>query len=337
MNRRAHPTHLAHAVGVVVALLFVVSCTSGGRLPDAVDGTVPATAPPTTVPSPGCPAAEADLDPTRSYEPLDELPAPDAMPAGSTMARIVERGRLVVGISGDTLQFGARNPQTGIIEGFDADMLREVAAAIFGVGDDEVDDYIEYKVIPYRDRLPKLEAREVDVVAHTMTINCVRWQRIAFSAEYYHAGQRLLVKQGAEHTTLDELAAARATVCVPDGSTNLEKLLEWEPRGVVIDKPTDISDCLVHLQEGTAEAITGDDTVLAGLAAQDPNIEMVGDLFTDEPYGLGFNKDDIDLVRFVNRLLEDMREDGRWQTIHERWLGTTGTQPGAATPYREVP
>ena len=69
-----------------------------------------------------------------------------------------------------------------------------------------------------------------------------------------------------------------------------------------------------------ADAATGDDTVLAGLAAQDPNTEVVGEKFTEEPYGLGMAKDSVDFVRFVNSVIEEMRTDGRWQDIYSKWL-----------------
>ena len=88
---------------------------------------------------------------------------------------------------------------------------------------------------------------------------------------------------------------------------------------VVLAKP-DITDCLVAMQQGEADAATGDDTVLAGLAAQDPNTEVVGDKFTEEPYGLGMAKANVDFVRFVNGVIEEMRTDGRWKEIYAKWL-----------------
>jgi polar amino acid transport system substrate-binding protein len=74
------------------------------------------------------------------------------------------------------------------------------------------------------------------------------------------------------------------------------------------------------MQQGEADGATGDDTVLAGLAAQDPNTEVVGTTFTDEPYGLGMAKDRVDFVRFVNGVIEEMRTDGRWKDIYSKWL-----------------
>jgi polar amino acid transport system substrate-binding protein len=311
-------------VGIACALTAVAGCSGSVRLSAAIEGEAPPTTVAVTPAAPECTAAEAALDPTRSYEPLGALPAPGQMPAESTMAAIQARGKLIVGVSGDTLLFGARNPLANQIEGFDIDMLKEVAKAIFGP---DGESNITYKIITYADRLPNLEAGPdnggVDIVAHTMTINCNRWLRIAFSSEYFHAGQRVLVKLNSGFASIDDLNKASATVCAPEGSTNIELLRRNDGNKfgqlVVLAKP-DVTDCLVAMQQGEADGATGDDTVLAGLAAQDPNTEVVGPFLSDEPYGLGMAKDKVDFVRFVNGVIEEMRTDGRWKDIYAKWL-----------------
>ena len=315
--------HRALAAAATAAVL-VAGCSGSVRLSGAIEGEAPPTTTVVAAPPPTCTAEQKALDATRSYEPQRALPSPDALPAGSTMAAIRERGKLIVGVSGDTLLFGARNTLTNQIEGFDIDMLKEVAKAIFGP---DGESNITYKVITYADRLPNLEAGPdnggVDIVAHTMTINCDRWLRIAFSSEYFDAGQRVLVKLGSGFTSIEDLNAAKATVCAPEGSTNIDLLRKNEDNEfgnlVVLAKP-DVTDCLVAMQQGEADGATGDDTVLAGLAAQDPNTEVVGEKFTSEPYGLGMAKDKIDFVRFVNGVIEEMRTDGRWKDIYSKWL-----------------
>jgi polar amino acid transport system substrate-binding protein len=306
------------------AVILVAGCSGSVRLSGAIEGEAPPTTAVVAPTPPTCTAQQSALDATRSYEPQGPLPSPTELPAGSTMASIRDRGKLIVGVSGDTLLFGARNTLTNQIEGFDIDMLKEVAKAIFG---EDGESHITYKVITYADRLPNLEAGPdnggVDIVAHTMTINCNRWLRIAFSSEYFDAGQRVLVKKGSGFTSIDDLNTARATVCAPEGSTNIDLLRKNENNKfgdlVVLAKP-DVTDCLVAMQQGEADGATGDDTVLAGLAAQDPNTEVVGDKFTSEPYGLGMAKDKIDFVRFVNAVIEAMRTDGRWKAIYSKWL-----------------
>ena len=311
------------STAIAIAIVMVAGCSGSVRLSGAVEGEVPPSSDPVTPAFPTCTTEEAALEATRSYEPLSPVPSPDELPSGSTMAAIRDREQLIVGVSGDTLLFGARNPLENQIEGFDIDMLKEVAKAIFG---EDGESNINYKVITYADRLPNLEAGPdnggVDIVAHTMTINCNRWLRIAFSSTYFDAGQRILVKRESGFTSIDALDAASAIVCAPEGSTNIDYLRDPDngfDQLVVLAKP-DITDCLVAMQQGEAVATTGDDTVLAGLAAQDPNTEVVGETFTEEPYGLGMAKDKVDFVRFVNGVIEEMRVDGRWGAIYEKWL-----------------
>jgi polar amino acid transport system substrate-binding protein len=295
------------------------ACSGDATLPDEVAGSIAeATTTPTTA-APACPDPSAYASMT--YPPLADLPAQGDMPEDSTMAEIEARGQLVVGVSADTLLFGSRNPLKGQIEGFDIDVLKTVARAIFGEGGE---DRIVYKVITYAQRLPSLEAGEVDIVAHTMTINCNRWLRIAFSSVYYQAGQKVLVKDTDRFQDVFDLAAGGARVCAPEGSTNIDEINKGRYAGVIVVPKPDISDCLVAMQQGQADATTGDDTVLAGFAAQDPSTEIVGDAFTEEPYGLGMNRDDVDLVQFVNAVLEQARTDGTLDGIAQRWLVDTG-------------
>lgn len=323
------------------AVVLCSSCAGGGRLPDAVDGSV---VPPedNSVTYPDCTAEQqAAVTPVASYGKLAQLPA-TGQSDDEFMQTILDRDKLVVGISADTLLFGARNlaydpasPNGELAyEGFDIDVLTQVALAIFGGDERDIGKHIEFTAIPYKDRIPKLQSGEVDIVAHTMTINCKRWLQVAFSAEYFHAGQRVLVLKGSPYGTIDDLAAAKATVCVPKGSTNEEKLTKDYP-AVVRVAPDESSDCLVLLQQGRVDAITGDDTVLAGLAAQDPATEMgVGEQFTEEPYGLGIASDHVYFVKFVNRVLADMVADGRWDALYAKWLvpSLTLTVPAPPTP-----
>ena len=310
-------------VGVIGLLLAAVltGCTSTGYAPTPVP--TPTTAAPAPPPTAGG-AAPVCADPLATYAPVNPVPGPGAMPAGSTMARIAERGRLIVGVSADSLLLGARNPISGKIEGFDIDMARLVSQAIFGDP-----DKIELRVITAAERIPLLQDGSVDLVARNMTITCARWDQIAFSAEYYRAGQKLLVPRGSTATSLADLSGQR--VCAPSGSTSLDKLKDF-PDVIPVSAATH-TGCLVKFQQGEVDAITGDDTVLAGLAAQDPYAQVVGPAFTAEPYGLGMNKKNVDLVRFVNGVLAQAIADGRWATSYDRWLaGALGAAPAPPVP-----
>ena len=319
---------------VALGSLAVAACGGDAALPDEVQGSIAeATTTPTTA-APECSPEQQQQSAVATYAPLDPLPSPGAMPAGSTMAEIVERGQLRVGVSADTLLFGARDPLSGVIEGVDIEVLRLVARALFGEGGE---DRIVYRVITYAQRLPSLEAGDVDLVAHTMTINCRRWLRIGFSSVYYQAGQKVLVKTDSGFDSVGDLVAAGARVCAPEGSTNIDEIQKQEYAGIVVVPKPDITDCLVAMQQGQADATTGDDTVLAGFAVQDPSVELVGEAFTEEPYGIGANRDDVDLLQFVNGVLDRARTDGELDRIMRTWLVDTGALDEADVPPVPAP
>lgn len=324
-------------------VIGATACSGSTRLDDAVQPQPVEPPEATNLALPDCPDT-AGADPTRTYAPDPAAPTP-------SVDAIRARGRLIVGVSADTLLFGSANSlkEGTPIEGFDIDIVAQVAAAIFEVDPDQVDarQLIEYRVITYAQRIPKLldgpDNGGVDIVAHTMTINCRRWQLIAFSSTYYLAGQKVLVSKESGVTGLDDLVAAGATVCAPAGSTNEEYILGFTDDGLQVASEADLTDCLVGMQQGRYDAATGDDTVLAGFAAQDPNTVVVGERLTDEPYGMGIAADRTDLVQFVNSVLEEVRSDGRWADIYDRWLVQTGAlagdipEPPAAVYGRELP
>ena len=90
------------------------------------------------------------------------------------------------------------------------------------------------------------------------------------------------------------------------------------------------TDCLVLLQQGDVAAISTDDSILDGLAAQDPWTKIIGPPLTSEPYGLAISKQHPEFVRFVNAVLQQLRTDGQWKSIYTRWLGTPAKDPPAA-------
>jgi polar amino acid transport system substrate-binding protein len=295
-------------VAATVSLLSACSLFSYSptELP-APPGTPAPTPAPSTSPPPPCRNA------TASYAPGGPLPSPNQLPSNSTMARIKERGRLIAGVSADTYLLGSRNPLNGRIEGFDIDMVRAVTKAIFG---DETK--YQLKVITAAQRIPALQEGQVDMVARNMTITCDRWTQIAFSSEYYRSGQKILVRKGSKAKSLADLKGQK--VCAPKGTSSMENLIKLAPEAIPVGADNH-TGCLVLFQQSEVAAITGDDTVLAGLAAQDPYAVVPEQkAFTAEPYGLGFNSKNVDLVRFVNAKLDEMRDNGEWTAIYNRWL-----------------
>ena len=281
---------------------------------------------PATIPD--GPGADDSCEPRESLRPDGPPPPPGEMPAGPTMAEIVERGRLRVGVDQNTYLFGFRDPHTGELAGFDIDLAREIARALFGDP-----DRVQLIAISSADRIPAIESGQVDLVVRTMTMTCDRWQRVAFSTEYFTAGQRVLVRRDSPVTGIEDLGGQK--VCAAAGSTSLRAIAAVPARPVPVSV-VDWTDCLVLLQQGDVAAISTDDSILAGMAAQDPTTHVVGDRFTTEPYGIAMARDAEDLVRFVNAVLERLRADGTWTELYERWLAALGPAPDPPTArYRD--
>lgn len=316
-------TRASLVAGLLLLVLTICGCSVFGTEPTPLP-TPASTAQPTPSASNAPPAKCTNA--LASYQPSGALPKPNALPAGSTMAKIRERGRLIAGVSADTYLLGSRNPLNGRIEGFDIDMVKAVTKAIFG---DE--NSYELRVITAAERIGSLKDNSVDVVVRNMTINCDRWTQIAFSTEYYRSGQKILVRKGSKAKSIGDLKGQR--VCAPNGTSSMDNLKKFAPTAVPVGANSH-TGCLVLFQQGAVSAITGDDTVLAGLAAQDPYaVVPQQNAFTAEPYGIGINSKNVDLVRFVNARLEQMRGDGEWKRIYDRWLAEPlGQAPAPPRP-----
>ena len=245
---------------------------------------------------------------------------PPQVTVGSFMAKIRARGYLIAGVDQSTYHFGFLSPLTGQIEGFDIDMIRAVATAIFGDPNKVV-----FKAISDAQRIPDVESGTVDIVAHTMTITCARLQMVDFSSVYFDAAQQVLVLKNSHATSLASLHGQK--VCATSGSDSLTLIAK---EGAVPVPVTYWTDCLVLLQQGDVVAISTDNSILDGLAAQDPWTMVIGKPLTDEPYGLAISKLHPDFVRFVNAVLEQLRTDGQWGQISQRWLGAPVPPPPKA-------
>jgi polar amino acid transport system substrate-binding protein len=245
---------------------------------------------------------------------------PPQVTPGSFMAKIRARGYLIAGVDQSTYHFGFLNPLNGQIEGFDIDMIRAVAQAIFGNP-----NKVQYKAISDAQRIPDIVSGAVDIVAHTMTITCARLEQVDFSSVYFDAAQRVLVLKNSPARSLADLRGQK--VCATTGSDSLAVIAAAKAIPVAVPYWT---DCLVLLQQYDVAAISTDDSILAGLRAQDPWTQLVGPRLTDEPYGLAISKQHPDFVRFVNAVLQQLRTDGQWAASYARWIGTPVPAPPPA-------
>jgi polar amino acid transport system substrate-binding protein len=313
---------LALAAAAAAGLLLT-ACTGPANMePPNVDVPTPLPSGIDFEPDINTEAPDMSCDPLASYN-----------PAGATVeaavAQLDDPEQISIGVSQSTNLMGYRDPETNTLAGFDIDIATAVAKSILGE-----DVSIRWVPMTSGQREEAVNSGRVDMVVRTMTMNCDRWANVEFSAEYYHAGQRLLVPENSGITGLGGLTEDHL-VCTGEGSTSVRTIAEQsEAQPVTVP---DFNDCLVLLQQGTVDAITTDDTILAGMAVQDPTLEVVGEAFSTEPYGIAFQKGNTDLARYVNAALAAIIADGTWQAAYDRWLeGPLAVAGAAPSPkYRD--
>ncbi|RWA18422.1 hypothetical protein MBRU_04190 [Mycolicibacterium brumae DSM 44177] len=310
----------------ILALALLLALTGCG------DAGLPATATSLTL-APPSPAGMAELPPERAPAPAPDQdcdltaslrPFGNRAEADEAVADIRKRGRLLVGLDVGSNLFSFRDPVTGRITGFDVDLAAEVARDIFNNP-----NQVEYRILSSADRIAALQSRDVDIVVKTMTITCARRKMVNFSSVYLYAYQRILAPRDSPIRQSSDLSGRR--VCVVRGTTSLDRVREISPAPVVVTVST-WADCLVALQQRQADAVSTDDTILAGLMSQDPYLQIVGPSMNQEPYGIGINLTNTGLVRFVNGTLQRIRADGTWTALWRKWLTVLGPTPAPPVP-----
>ncbi|WP_154677212.1 transporter substrate-binding domain-containing protein [Parafrankia discariae] len=358
---RARVTAALAALGIGLGLAALPGCATTGSplprqarpLPPADGVAAPArteasagTAGPSASPGPSAPACVARA----SMPPLATLPPPGAR--GSRIEAIRRYGYLRVGVTTVAPPFGSMNWHTMEVEGFDPAIAREIARVILGDP-----DLVQIRAVDTRDRESLLADGTVDIVAGTMTMTCLRKERVRFSGVYYEAAMRILVTAGAGLRTVADLAGR--PVCSSQGSTSFEKianLVRGPGRPIAVNR-VGIVDCLAALQRGEVDAVATDDTILAGMRAEDATVTVLGPeafdgvlgpagrAVLDEPYGVAIARTDLgpglspaeaaanraaddDFVAFVNRVLLDLMTGPTWNTLYNRYLRDVLRVPG---------
>jgi len=248
--------------------------------------------------------------------------------AGSTMARLSDAGTIKIGTKFDQPGLGSRSLESDQPVGFDVEIGKILASEL---GIDPSD--IEFVETVSANRESFIENGTVDLVVATYTINDERKKRVDFGGPYYVAGQDLMV--AADDDSIngpDDLAGKR--VCAATGSTPIERIRTEYPQAIPVEFDT-YTECVDQLEADQIDAVSTDDIILAGYAA-DPQYEgkfrVVGETFSEEPYGIGLKLGDTDLRAFVNDTLEAAQEDGRWKEAFDATLGASGVEAPEPPP-----
>jgi glutamate transport system substrate-binding protein len=259
----------------------------------------------------------------------DDSTAPDVdveetpeFAAGTTMARLADAGSITIGTKFDQPGLGNINLETNEPEGFDVEIGKIVAGKL-GISEDDI-DWVE-TISANREAF--IAGDRVDIVIATYTINDERKEQVDFAGPYYVAGQDLLVREDdASINGPDDLAGKR--VCAASGSTPIQRIRDGYPDAEPVEFDT-YTECVDQLDAGQIDAVSTDDIILAGFAA-DPKyagkFRVVGETFSEEPYGIGLPKGDDDFRAFLNDTLEEAYENGTWKAAFDATLGASGSE-----------
>lgn len=265
----------------------------------------------------GCGKSGSDDDSGISQTAAAEV----TVPGSTTFEAMKTRGKVVVGVKEDQPGLGYKDPTTGKYSGFDIEIARLVAAKL-GFSEDK----IEYKAIPSANRETAIAAGEIDYYVGTYSITDSRKQVVSFAGPYYIAGQDLLVrKSDTSITGQDSLTGKK--VCSVTGSTPAKRLKD---AGVNVLELEKYSLCVDQLLNSQVDAVSTDDAILKGYAAESPDkLKVVNKPFSTEKYGIGLNLQDSALRGKINDIIEASFKDGQWQEIYDATLGKSGS---SATP-----
>ncbi|WP_030235395.1 MULTISPECIES: glutamate ABC transporter substrate-binding protein [unclassified Streptomyces] len=222
---------------------------------------------------------------------------------------------ITVGIKFDQPGLGQKTPQG--YAGFDVDVATYVAKKL---GYDA--DQIEWKEAKSGDRETMLQRGDVDFIAATYSITPERQEKVDFAGPYLLAHQDVLVRADDNKIKSPE-DLNNAKLCSVTGSTSAQNVKEkLAPKAQLQPYPT-YSACLPGLQNGAVDALTTDDSILAGYAAQAQfkgKFKLGGFKLTNENYGIGVKKGS-DLKDKINKALEEMVADDSWQKAVDKNLG----------------
>jgi glutamate transport system substrate-binding protein len=243
--------------------------------------------------------------------------------AGTTMANLQSKARIVVGVKFDQPGLGQKNPTTNKVEGFDVEIAKQIALGIFGGSPNDIESKIEFREATTPNREVFLENSTVDMVVATYTINDARKQRIDFAGPYYIAGQDIMVKANDNSIRgVNDLAGKKT--CSVRNSTPAANVKRLVPTADLTEFDQ-YSDCVQALRDNRVQSVTTDNSILLGFVAASPTeFKIVGNKFTDEPYGIGVKRGDDAFRNFINDRLEAIYANGEWAKLFQATLGRLG-------------
>jgi glutamate transport system substrate-binding protein len=253
---------------------------------------------------------------------LDSAPVAKSLPSDSpTLQKIKSAGKLTYGGTSTAPLFSLKDPTTGQLTGFDADLAKMLAKYITGKTTTDMTQV----TVATREAL--LQNGTVNAVFATYTITPKRAQKVNFAGPYYSSGDAILVKK-----SNDDIRSVKdlngKTVATEASSTAANDIKKYAPNAK-LQLFAENNDCVQAVQQGRADAYVLDQAILVGDASANTDVKVVGQPFTQEPYGIGLPKTDTAYKTFVDDWLQAIEKSGLWAKL---WKATVGTVVGGDAP-----
>src|SRR5262247_990211 len=248
----------------------------------------------------------------------------------STLDKISETGTLTIGTRTGSPPFGYVNSKNEWV-GFSIDLVEElIKPALEKKLGKPIK--VEKKESTPPTRIPLLSSSAVDLIAETMTDTRARRESVDFSLTFFVTGAQFLVKKGSPIKGIKNIDGKR--IAAQQGSTNARIIREKAPKAVLREFP-DQPAAFQALVQGQVDAYTNDGIQLAGLKSKSPkpdDWDVVGDFYSEEPYGMAMRKGDAKFKAVVDAGLKNGLESGKYFEIYEKWFGPKGDVPYPMTP-----
>ena len=231
------------------------------------------------------------------------------------LANDQKSNRITWGVKADTRLFGIENIKTGKLEGFEIDLARAMTKKILGPK-----GRCTFVPVTSGTRVRLLKNGNIDAIMATMTITPEREKQVDFSKSYFDAGQSLLVKKGSSIKNIKDLNHKGNIVLGVQGSNSVKNVAKAAPNARVLQL-SDYAQAMTALKSGQGMALTTDNGILYGMAAENPGYEVVGGSFTKEPYGIAVNKNQRRFLRKLNWALGQVEKDGTYNKLLLKWFG----------------
>jgi glutamate transport system substrate-binding protein len=245
---------------------------------------------------------------------------------GTTMAKLTKAGKIKIGIKYDQPGIGYMKPGTNHPTGFDVTMAQIIAA---GLGIEP--DNIEWVEAVSKNREAFLQKGTVDLVLASYSITDERRQEVGQAGPYFVTGQGLLVRKDDDSIHGGEDLDGKK-VCSVIGSMSLTQVeKKYGAKPVPFGS---YSECVTQLKNKSVDAVTTDEAILYGYAAEAPDkLKVVGEPFSVERYGIGYRHGDTAMCEYLNKTIDKSFTDGSWKKAFDSTLGKAGVEaPKAPKP-----